>query len=90
MNHSTVSASFPNSAVPLDEQITAKIIHLVGTVRPDLELLLRAGVNAKTEEEMDGLAALIDSQDAVLLVGVMRSVYWSYGLNLCDWAGGIA
>ena len=64
MNLSTVSTSFPNSAVALDEQITAKIIHLVGTVRPDLELLLLAGVNAKTEEEMDQLAALIDSQDS--------------------------
>jgi len=89
MTLATVSASFPNSAVGLDEQITAKIIHLVGAVRPDLETLLLAGVNAKTEEEMDQLAALIDSQDAVLLVRGMRSVYWSFNLNLCDWAGGL-
>ena len=40
MTLATVSASFPNSAVALDEQITAKVIQLVGTVRPDLEVLL--------------------------------------------------
>jgi hypothetical protein len=90
VNLSTVSASFPNSAVALDEQITSKVIQLVGTVRPDLEVLLWVGVYAtSTAEEVDRLGALIDPDDAVLLMCVMRSVYWSYGLHLCDWAGGL-
>ena len=46
MTLTTVSTSFPNSAVALDEQITSEIIHLVGNVRPDLETLSLAGVNA--------------------------------------------
>ena len=57
MNLSTVSTSYPNSAVALDEQITAKVIQLVGTVRPDLETLLLAGVNTGSAEELDQLAA---------------------------------
>jgi hypothetical protein len=90
MTLATVSASFPNSAVALDEQITAEVIQLVGTIRPDLEVLLWAGVYAtSTAEEVDRLGALIDPDDAVLLMCVMRSVYWSYGLHLCDWAGGL-
>ena len=35
MTLATVSASFPNSAFALDEQITAEVIQLVGTIRPD-------------------------------------------------------
>ena len=89
MTLANVSASFPNSAVALDEQITSKVIQLVGTVRPDLETLLLAGVNTESAEELDQLAALITPQDASLLMCVMRSVYWSFGLHLCDWAGGL-
>ena len=90
MTLATVSASFPNSAVALDEQITAEVIQLVGTVRPDLEVLLWAGVYATSDDEgLDQLSALIGSDDAALLMCVMRSVYWGYGLNLCDWAGGL-
>jgi hypothetical protein len=90
MTLATVSASFPNSAVALDEQITAKVIQLVGTVRPDLEVLLWVGVYATSnDEEVDRLGALIDPDDAALLMCVMRSVYWSYGLYLCDWFGGL-
>jgi hypothetical protein len=90
MTMATVSASFPNSAVALDEQITAKVIQLVGTVRPDLEVLLWVGVYATSnDEEVDRLGALIDPDDAALLMDVMRSVYLSYGLNLCDRAGGL-
>ena len=89
MTLATVSASFPNSAVALDEQITSKVIQVVGTVRPDLETLLLAGVNTGSAEELDQLAALITPQDASLLMCVMRSVYWSFGLHLCDWAGGL-
>jgi hypothetical protein len=90
MNLSTVSASFPNSAFALDEQITAEVIQLVGTVRPDLEVLLWAGVYATSNDEgLDQLSALIGSDDAALVMGVIRSVYWSYGLHLCDWAGGL-
>ena len=48
MTLAIVSASFPNCAVALDEQITAKVIQLVGTVRPDLEALLWTGVYAMT------------------------------------------
>jgi len=45
MTLTTVSTLFPNSAIALDEQITSKIIYLVGNVRPDLETLSLAGVN---------------------------------------------
>jgi hypothetical protein len=89
MTLATVSASFPNSAVALDEQITSKVIQLVGTFRPDLETLLLAGVNTESAEELDQLAAMITPQDASLLMCVMRSVYWSFGLHLCDWTGGL-
>jgi hypothetical protein len=77
MTLATVSASFPNSAVALDEQITAKVIQLVGTVRPDLEVLLWVGVYATSkDEELDRLGALIGPSDAALVMSVMRSVYW--------------
>ena len=77
MNLLTVSTSYPNSAVALDEQITAEVIQLVGTVRPDLEVLLWAGVYATSNDEgLDQLSALIGSNDAALVMGVMRSVYW--------------
>jgi hypothetical protein len=51
VNLSTVSASFPNSAVALDGQITAKVIQQVGTIRPDLEALLWTGVYATSNDE---------------------------------------
>ena len=89
MNLLTVSASFPNSAFALDEQITAEVIQLVGTVRPDLEVLLWAGVYSSNDEGLDQLSALIGSDDAALVMCVMRSVYWRYGLQLCDWVGGL-
>ena len=90
MNHSTVSASFPNSAFALDEQITAEVIQLVGTVRPDLEVLLWVGVYATSnDEEVDRLVASLSPDDAALVMCVMRDVYWSYGLHLCDWVGGL-
>ena len=90
MTLATVSASYPNSAFALDEQITAEVIQLVGTVRPDLEVLLWAGVYATSNDEgLDRLGALLGPDDAVLVMCVMRSVYWGYGLNLCDWAGGL-
>ena len=90
MTLATVSTSFPNSAVALDEQITAKVIQLVGSVRPDLEVLLWAGVYATSNDEgLDQLSALIGPHDAALVMDVIRSVYWGYGLNLCDWAGGL-
>ena len=90
MTLATVSAACPNSAVALDEQITAKVIQLVGTMRPDLEVLLWVDVYATSNDEgLDRLSALIGPDDAVLVMCVMRSVYWGYGLNLCDWAGGL-
>ena len=88
MNLSTVSASFPNSAFALDDQIVAKVIQLVGSVRPDLETILVAALNAQSEEAREVLAALIDQQDTALVLDVMRSVYCSYGLHLCDCAEG--
>jgi len=51
MTFATVTTSFPNSAVPLDEQIIAKVIQLVGTFRPDLEVLLWVGVYATSNEQ---------------------------------------
>jgi hypothetical protein len=90
MTLATVSASFPNSAFALDEQITAEVIQLVGTVRPDLEVLLWVGVYAtNNDEELDRLGVLLGPHDAALVMDVMRSVYWGYGLNLCDCAGGL-
>jgi hypothetical protein len=90
VNLSTVSASVPNSAVALDQRITSEVIQLVGTVRPDLEVLLWVGVYATSnDEEVDRLGALIGPDDAALLMDVMRSVYFSYGLHMCDWVGGL-
>ena len=90
MTLATVSTSFPNSAVALDEQIIAEVIQQVGTIRPDLEALLWTGVYAtSTVEGLDRLGALLGPDDAALVMGVMRSVYWSYGLHLCDWVGGL-
>ena len=90
MTLATVSASFPNSAVALDDQIIAEVIQQVGIIRPDLEALLWTGVYAtSTVEGLDRLGALLGPDDAALVMGVMRSVYWSYGLHLCDWAGGV-
>jgi len=88
MTLATGSASSPNSVVALNEQITAEVIKLVGTVRPDLEVLLWVGVYATSNDEaLDQLGALIGSDDVALVMDVMRSVYLSYGLHLCDWAG---
>jgi hypothetical protein len=90
MTLATVSTSYPNSAVALDEQITAKVIQLVGTIRPDLEVLLWTGVYAtSTVEGLDRLGALLGPDDAALVMCVMRSVFWTYGVHLCDWAGGL-
>ena len=89
MTLATVSASSPNPAVALNEQITAEVIQLVGTVRPDLEVLLWVGVYATSNDEIDRLGVLIGSDDVALVMDVMRSVYLSYGLHLCDWAGGL-
>jgi hypothetical protein len=90
VNLSTVSASYPNSAVALDEQITAEVIQLVGTIRPDLEVLLWTGVYAtSTVEGLDRLGVLLGPHDAALVMCVVRSVYWSFGLHLCDCAGGL-
>jgi hypothetical protein len=55
-----------------------------------LEVLLWVGVCATSnDEEVDRLGALIGSDDVALVMGVIRSVYLSYGLHLCDWAGGL-
>jgi hypothetical protein len=86
----TVSASYPNSAFALDEQITAEVIQLVGTIRPDLEVLLWVGVYATSnDEEVNRVGAVLSPDDAALVMCVMRSVYWSFGLHLCDWTGGL-
>jgi hypothetical protein len=75
MTLATVSTSFPNSAVALDEQITAEVIQLVGTIRPDLEVLLWAGVYATSNDEgLDRLGASLSPDDAALVMCVMRSV----------------
>ena len=90
MTLAPVSASFPNSAVALDDQIIAEVIQQVGTTRPDLEALLWTGVYATSNDEaLDRLGVLIGPHDAALVMDVIRSVYWGYGLNLCDWAGGL-
>ena len=90
MNLSTVSASYPNSAVALDEQIIAKVIQQVGTIRPDLEALLWTGVYATSnDEQVNRVGAALGPDDAALVMCVMRSVYWAHGLHLCDWAGGL-
>jgi len=85
MTLATVTTSVRNSIVP---QASLKVVELVGAHRPDLELIIWASVRA-TDEEVNELAALITPEDADLLERVVKSVFWSYGLNLCDWAGGL-
>jgi hypothetical protein len=82
----TLATSFPNSAIT---QIAFRVVELVGTVRPDLELIIWASVKAETEAELNQLAALIAPHDAELLERVIKSVAWGFGIHLCDW-GGIA
>jgi len=65
-----------------------KVVELLGAGRPDLELLIWATVSA-TDEEVNELASLVSPQDAELLERVVKSVFWSYGLHLCDWVGGL-
>ena len=90
MTLATVSTSFPNSAVALDDQIIAEVIQQVGTIRPDLEALLWTGVYATVnDEEAERVGALLGPDDAALVMCVMRSVFWTYGVHLCDWAGGL-
>ncbi len=86
MTLATVSTSVPKSAVT---QASLKIVELLGAHRPDLELIIWASVSAETDKEVNQLAALITPEDADLLERVTKSVFWSYGLHLCDWAGGL-
>ncbi len=86
MTLSTLKTSVPNSAVT---QASLKIVELLGAERPDLELIIWASVAAQTDKEVNQLAALITPEDAELLERVVRSVFWSFGLHLCDWAGGL-
>ena len=85
MTLATVTTSVSKSAVT---QASLKVVELLGAQRPDLELIIWASVRA-TDEEVNELAALITPEDADLLERVVKSVFWSYGLNLCDWAGGL-
>ncbi len=54
MTVATVSTSVSNSAVT---QIAFRVVELVGTVRPDVERIIRASVNVETEEQLNQLAA---------------------------------
>jgi len=85
MTLATVTTSVSNSALT---QASLKVVELVGAERPDLELIIWATVSA-TDEEVNRLVSLISPQDAELLERVVKSVFWSYGLHLCDWAGGL-
>ena len=78
MNH-------PQSAVT---QASLKVVELLGAERPDLELLSWATVSA-TDEEVNELASLVSPQDLDLQERVVKSVFWSFGLNLCEWVGGL-
>ena len=86
MNHLRASTSVRNSAFI---EATFRVVELVGAQRPDLELIIWASVTAQTNREVNDLAALISSEDGDLLERLVRSVFWSYGLHLCDWAGGL-
>ena len=85
MTLATGSTSVSKSAVT---QASLKIVELLGAHRPDLELIIWASVSA-TDKEVNQLAALITPEDADLLERVVKSVFWSFGLNLCDWVGGL-
>jgi hypothetical protein len=62
-----------------------KVVELLGAERPDLELIIWASVAAQTDKEVNELA----TDDADLLEHVVKSVFWSYGLNLCECVGGL-
>ena len=85
MTQATMSTSFPNSAFI---QASLKVVEIVSAERPDLGLLIWATVSA-TDEEVNQLASLVSPEDVDLLERVVKSVFWSFGLNLCDWAGGL-
>ena len=85
MTLATVPTSLPKSAVT---QASLKIVELLGAHRPDLERIIWASVSA-TDQEVNELAALITPEDADLLERVVKGVFWSFGLHLCDWAGGL-
>ena len=85
MNHLRANTSVPNSALT---QVALRVVELLGAHRPDLELIIWASVRA-TDEEVNELASLISPQDAELLERVVKRVFWSYGLNLCDRVGGL-
>ena len=72
MTKATVTTSVPNSVVP---QASFKVVELLGAHRPDLD------------KEVNQLAAPITPEDADLRERVVRSVFWNFGLNLCDWVG---
>jgi hypothetical protein len=86
MTLSTVRTSLPSSAVT---HASLKIVELIGAHRPDLELIIWASVAAQTNQEVNELAALITPEDADLLESVTKSVFWNFGLHLCDWEGGL-
>jgi len=86
MTLAAASASHPNSAF---SQATCKAVELLGAERPDLELIIWASLAAQTDEEVNELAALIPPEDTELLERVVKSVFWNFGLNLCDYAGGL-
>jgi len=85
MTLATVTTSVSNSALT---QASLKVVELVGAERPDLELIIWATVSA-TDEEVNRLASLVSPQDAELLECVVKSVFWSFGLHICDWVGGL-
>ena len=86
MNHPSVSTSAPKSA---GSQASLKIVELLGAQRPDLELIFWASVAAETDKEVNQLAVLITPEDAELLERVVKGVFWSFGLSLCESAGGL-
>ena len=86
MTLATVTTSVSKSAVP---QASLKIVELLGAHRPDLGLIVWASVAAQTDKEVNELAALITPEDVDLLECVVKRVFWSYGLHLCDWVGGL-
>ena len=86
MNHLRASTSVRNSVFI---QASFRVVELLDAERPDLGLIVWASVSAQTDQEANQLAALITPEDAELLERVARSVFWNFGLNLCDWAGGL-
>ena len=85
MNHLPANTSVRNSVVP---EASFKVVELVGAHRPDLELIIWATVSA-TDEEVNQLASLVSPEDVDLLERVVKSVFASFGLHLCDWKEGL-